>query len=72
MERRLKPRRPQWKSPIGERKKSRPIQESTGLPRYLCSGGMAPSAMPPLKRLPITSSSPARSRSTNGSSLEKS
>ncbi len=53
-------------------KNSRPMNESTGLPRYLWSGGMAPGAMPPRKRLPITRSAPARNSSTKGSSAVKS
>ena len=69
---RLNPRRPQWKSPILLRKNSRPMKLSTGLPRYLCSGGIAPGAMPPRNRLPITRSAPLRSSSTNGIRLVKS
>ncbi len=69
---RLNPRSPQWKSPILLRKNSRPMKVSTGLPRYLCSGGIAPGAMPPANRLPITRSAPLRSSSTNGIRLVKS
>src|SRR6266851_3503661 len=36
-----------------------------GLPKYLCSGDMAPGLIPPLKRFPITMSLPSRSFSTN-------
>ena len=56
IESRRKARSPQWKSRTGIEKKTRPTAESTGLPRYLCSGGMAPRSMVPAKRLPITRS----------------
>jgi len=66
------PRNPQWKSRTGHLKNRRPMRESTGLPMCLFFQGIAPAAIPPRKRLPITRSTPTRSCSTNGSSRLKS
>ena len=64
---REKPRRPQWKSPIGMRKNSRPDEAQHRVAQVAVQRtAWRPAAMPPSKRLPITRSAPARSRSTIG------
>ncbi len=45
----------------GCEKNKRPMPDSTGFPRYRCSGGMASGRDAALKRLPMTRSAPPRS-----------
>jgi hypothetical protein len=64
---RRNPRNPQWKSLTAAWKSKRPIKLSNRLPRCRCRKGIAPGAMPPAKRLPITRSQPLRNFVTNES-----
>ena len=53
---REKPRRPQWKSPIGIAKNSRPRNDQHRVAEIAVQRGHGAGAMPPLKRLPMTRS----------------
>jgi hypothetical protein len=66
------PRMPQWKSRAGQPKRIRPAPESSGLPRCRFFQGIAPGAIPPRNRFPMTRSDPSRSFSRNGPRAEKS
>ncbi len=43
-----------------------------GVPKYWCSGGIAPRSMLPFQREPMAYSVPPRMASTNGASFRKS
>ena len=69
---RVMPRMPQWMSEKRLEKMTFRIHVVTGVPRYRCSGGMAPGSMYPRKREPMMNSAPALNCFTNGSSSRKS
>ncbi len=52
-------RKPQWASSIPDRKNKLRIPVKAGLPIYRFFQGIAPSAMPPLKRDPMHKSAPS-------------
>ena len=55
---RVKARMPQWESETRVRKSSRSMPERIGLPIQRCDQGIAPGRMFPLRREPITMSTP--------------
>ena len=63
---------PQLQSEMCVPKRRLRIHVSTGVPRYRCSGGIAPSSILPRSRDPMTNVEPPRARSMNRGTSPKS